>query len=357
MSSVVEFPVGNVVVAHEGPVVEATNGVLMKSEIHTLDGEAWALVSYPDGRHLRIPLDMLSALARNAGTMEHEISVSLDELRRRFADLSAREGLQAVNLAGNQFVLPGADVNEDGTAVLSWVSGRPVGRWNQEPSEVVPGWRLTLAGAAGTTVGFAKWDNVDGVNGLIEAMSDSETLVAMAGMTSPQAVARMSSRVTARRLRSARALPAIDLKKVRQVLTDAGLTSQYRSGYSAGRLRLLALDNGGRKIPVAALVMPPAIPARALTPEESVLPYANRVQVQENLNAEKRAEWTAQVVAEMTKAGWRSLDLPNPYKWSSEATRGVLAFTRLDVETWGLVEAGALEQYNQQMSMSRGSAI
>jgi hypothetical protein len=336
----------------------------LEPQIHDLYGVMSVLVRYEDGQQMRIPASLLSDLSSFAGSMAQDLTVTVDTKRREFiGDVVERFGLVAGTRG--QFLRPGADQDADGTPFIRWVPAarRPGVRGLDAGAPAEPGWGLFIQGVNNVRVALAAWDDPSAVESLVESMADLETLMVMAAITHPKEIADLSSRMTARTLRSARSLPGIDLKKVRTILDAAGLSSAERvaaSYYGSGRMRLLNLKNGDRNVPVAVAIQAPGRYTEvALTAEEDALP---RIERQDLLDARHEAaalQWLAAAKNALAAGGWRAVDLPEPsrgwYYYSSQKTP-VLWVTRFDAEKWSLVEAGA-RVGAPNLAMNRGASI
>jgi hypothetical protein len=361
----VEIPVvgplpENVAPIHEGTTRQGKVSRLT-SELYDLDGSGYVKITYSDGREFRLPADLVGDLGSYGQSMVSDIAYTLEDRRKDFAgDLGALHGLKSIGDrpdGANGWVLPDVEDDQaDGVPYLRWTSPTMARRIRGAAANPTHGWVLRLQGMEGVQVAFTPWNDRDGLLGLVEAMSDTDTLMIMAAMTYPEEVAKLSARMTAGRLRATRSLPGIDLKKVRTILTGAGLTNQrVEHSYYAGRLRVLNVQSGTKNVPVAVAVMAPSGDGAPLTEEEQQLPASDRRTLVYTRRSEASAVWVERAKVAMLAAGWRQVHLDPPGRTYSHAelTRW---YTRFTPETWGLVEAAAKVAV-KQVSMGRGGVI
>lgn len=320
----------------------------MTPEIVSLDGVTRLRVLDNNGAEMLIPAHFLPALASRAGMLSGVLTRTLDEARREEYHPKKRHELTAGG-SGNLrvFSAPGTDPQEDSTPYLVW---------NAETSQRTHGWSLSITGIDNASLGFAAWNDIPAQDALVEMLSDTESCVTIAAITAPEATARMTARLSARALRSARALPGIDLSKARKIITDAGLsTPESISGYYAARARLLTIQSGDRKVPVAVAIAPPdryegmrEIPQA----EAREMSWQDRSKLQAQYLEEKRTPWIANAKRAFTDAGWRILDLQIDGRYSTN----VFFATRIDAETWSAVSAAA-QAAARTLGMNRGGRI
>lgn len=347
----------NVSVIHQG-APRVVGAVTLIPEILNLNGEAHARLLYGTGQEIVIPASLLAALGSQEATQLRALLVrDLDLLRRDFAGDPSGYGLVAAagtpgqrfgGVAGHPLTLPGAaDYTADGTPVIEWMHG------GDYRSDSTIGWRLYLAGAKTATIGFAKWDDRDALGNLAAMMHDTESMLTMAAIMHPKPISELSARLAARALRDARGLPGIDLKKVRAILTDAGLARTEDQG--EGYLRLLTIESGGKAVPIAAAIAAPTIRTRPFTAVESELSYKEKETLRRRLIAEGLAPWYVKAQQVLADAGWRTIDLP-----SSSSSLGrhygqpILHATRIDSDTWSSIAAAAAVRA-RDLDMARGA--
>lgn len=323
-------------------------GVTMTPEIITLDGDTRLRVVGSDGAELLIPASFLPALAARAGFFSSNLSNTLNDARRAEHHPSARHTL--VEASGDRikvFTVPGVDPLADGTPYLTWQTAQ---------GDRTHGWVLSMTGIENAVLGFAAWDDIPAQDNLVAMLSDAESCLAIAGITAAEATARMSARVTARTLRTARALPGIDLSKARKIITDANLaTPDSISRYHAGRLRLLTIASGDKQVPVAvAIQAPDKYEGMREIPQEEArkMSWQDRAKIQNEYIEEMRAPWTANLKQAFINAGWRLVDL----KPEGRHNQNVIFVTRIDSETWSSVSAAA-QASARYIEMSRGGRV
>lgn len=327
-----------------------------------LDSEPYVTLAAPDGEVLVVPNRFLGVLSRQSMQMQGQARQMLDDAWRSQARLWEDSRLMAFGPRGvgpdaRMYALAnrGAWDETEGVPYLEW---RPL-----TGPESPAGWRLALSGAAQVSVSFARWDDADALAGLIESMGDAESLMTMAGITNPDVIAHLSARMTAVSLRSARALPRIDLPKARKILTDAGLAEpserRSRDNHAAATMRLLAVRVGGTRVPVAVAVNPPRVPAGtpSLSEDEARgMNYQQKQQRLEEVRAPSRERWLSRARTALESAGWRILELPRPRQPWGYNQMDCLWATRIDAETWSGVSAAATGEA-RSLEMSRGAVL
>lgn len=320
-------------------------------QILTLDGDANVLISAPNGEAITIPAHFLEALSNRASHVRSSISKETDMLRRTFHGDLTSYGISPLQSSPLQYVLNGARYAQDGTPVLLWSGDR-----NFEHEKT--GWKLSLSGTKDAYIGFARWDDKEAFLNLISQMHNVDSLFAVSGIMYPETTGKLAARMAAARMRTARELPGIDLKKARQILTNAGLTSENTSmRYYAARIRLLKISSGGKDVPIAvAVVAPhPSQELLKLTDEEKALPYHQRNEIISERTAAIRKPWQDKAAAAFLAAGWRIVSLPEPYgSWSGKVP--ATWATRIDSDTWSTIKAAA-EVAAGELQMSRGGVI
>lgn len=326
----------------------AIHGVTLTPEIISLDGETRLRIADEAGIEMFIPANFLPALAARASQMSSTLDRTLDEARKEEHHPTQRHQLLATPVEGRPtFSLPGATPESDGTPYITWTSPK---------NDRVHGWTLTITGIDKAPLGFAAWNDIAAQDNLIAMLADSESCLAVAGMTAPAETARMSARITARALRSARALPGIDLAKARKIVTEAGLsTPETINRYYSARMRLLSISSGDRQVPVAVAIQPPDRyeNMRELTQEQNrTLTWQDRSQLQTEYTEEKRTPWIANTKQAFIDAGWRILDLAVDGRYN----KNVIFATRIDTETWSSVAAAA-QASARVLEMNRGGRI
>lgn len=318
----------------------------------------------------------------------HYLSLQVTDMLRNYA-LSALQGVTAVqhqrfakfHPARNAELAPlirqgmtrmfsSADGQEFPLGFLLMSSSETDPAWQILPREGEPkmvwrsgdaagndcGWALTLEGAGeGTQLGFAPWDDEEAIARLVQAVQDRQSAFVMSGIVDSQGTARLSSRMTALSLRRGRKLPAIRLKQVRDILTDAQLVATHVNAnhYTSARGRVLSIEIDEAAVPVAVFVLAPQRPAQCAPFPEGIetMPWDQRQQIISDIETEGRGAWTEAAKAALLAKGWRTVDLPLPnlqYAWRLRNIRGVqqgvgyFFATRIKPEIWSEIEPAAL---------------
>lgn len=326
-------------------------------EILDLDGRSQVRMTDEAGREIVIPFEFLTALSSRAGSAYTTIGNTLDEQRRLFLGDLTELGLAAQG-RGLIFTLPDATSHlEDGVPVLKWMRAK-------DNSADGAGWALYLAGADDAIISMARWNDRDALLNLVTSMADRETLLVMAGMTHPGPIAALSARMSASTMRGNRELPAMDTKRVRNVLIDAELDADHLSEqygkdfsrYSAARVRALNIESLGRKVPVAIAVGAPSIPIRELTATEKQLGWRDRAELEKQLRDAATAPWVQKAKDSLIAAGWRVIDMPRPSSRHYSSREEIFWVTRISAETWTSVSAAA-QIAAASLTMSRGTPV
>lgn len=335
------------------------NGFQLSAEATDLYAEPCIKVTAPDGSEIRVPSRFVYALDRGAST-------ALNRMSSMRNDACLQENLPTliepslVRLEpGAKFVRPGEDAAAEGVPLLQW--WRRTSFNQREHTDRDCGWSLVLTGPETVELGYAEWHDRAAIANLIDAMSDVDMLISMAGIIAPDVVARLHARRAAVSLRSRRALPAIAIPPVRKILTDAGLIAADTAGrWSGGRLRVLPVRVGDTKVPVAVAIACPQVPhfldesADQASNHES---YAVYNAAREKAREEARAEWSARAKAAFAaQTKWRLIDLPDPRRAYYRDNAPLLWVTRIDATTWQDLSAAATAAA-RELEMSRGASF
>lgn len=323
-------------------------------QILTLEGEANVIVESPDGSTLKVPSHFLHALSMRSSSMLSAIVNETDKLRRDHNGEVTTFGVKTTRKLGDKsYILETETEVADGTPVLIWHKD------NNDDHEKT-GWKIYLFGTKDAFISFARWDDKQGLLNLIQQMRDTESMFTLSGLMYPETTSKLSARMAAARMRTARQLPGIDLKKARSILSAAGLTSDTTtnaSRYYGGKIRLLKIVSGGKEVPIAVAVMGPT-PTKAdlnLTEEEDALPYYQKNQLVQERTEMMRKPWQEKAAKAFEEAGWRIVNLPEPHgSWSS--TVKVTWATRIDTETWSTIQAAATTAASE-LYMTRGGIL
>lgn len=242
----------------------------------------------------------------------------------------------------------GADFTEprEGEPKMTWVVGDYAGNGC--------GWRLVLHGSGETPLGFASWQDAEGIVRLAQMLQDRQSVFVLSGVLDSNSTARLSSRLTALSMRRARKLPAIKLKAVRDILTQARLIDgQTGNPATCARGRVLSIQVDANAVPVAVAIIPPRRPntCEAIPGDIDTLPWAERQAVIARIESEGRDVWMEKVQTVLTRAGWRIVDLPQPthsfnmwrvrHAGTSGSGMSMLYVTRIKEDLWGDISAAA----------------
>lgn len=256
----------------------------------------------------------------------------------------------------------------EGEPKLVWVIGDDAGEGC--------GWNLTLhgtgvnsQGGGETTLGFAAWNDAEGIARLVATLQDRQSVHVLAGVVDSASTARLSSRITALSLRRARKLPAIRLKGVREVLTTSGLVyGETANQYLCARGRVLSIQIDEAAVPVAVAVMAPRRPATcAPFPDDlQQMGWSERQQAIQAIEEAGRSIWTANAKAALTRAGWRVVDLPLPTNfynsWRVRNSRNAandsdyFYVTKIKPEIWSEIAPAALNAA-ETINLNRSSLL
>lgn len=369
--------------------INTSDDMTARVVIHDLAGQPLIEITdlRGDGQTIQLTPDQIVNLSHYANNLERDSRVLIDAHR-----LDAHHPLNTPALAAK---LVGDDVRglrtsdhprvlypasaavrepdrdgltrDQGTPTMIW-NGATLGHMrnpyyhrrnttNETPE--TDGWRLSLVGITDVTMGFAAWNDAEGIANLVAAMDDPEGIFVMAGMINPTEAGALSARLTARNLKNQRQLPNVQLPPIRKALTDAGLGGI--SDHDGGRARVLAVNVDGRKLPIAIAIMAPAIPAgtTVLTEaeREGMQPWEIR-QANDQRAEAARAAWVPKAKTVITNAGWRVVDLPAPrLPWRTYGSNTpVLWATKLTAQQWSGLNAAA-ERAARELEMSRGSTF
>jgi hypothetical protein len=336
----------------------------MYPEVVSLEGTIRVRLVLNTGESIILPADILGLLAQNSRSMGAELKWNLEQARlaehhpskrylageivepgRRFLPNAKRNG--SVPLT---YFIENTTENGDSTPYITW-------RTNEEG---IHGWALGIVGVENSYIGWAAWDNPEGVDELIVNMSDVESCVAISGMMAPTETSQMSARIAAKALRSGRKLPAINNAKARAVLSakEGILSPPEISNWAAAQIKSLTISSGDRKIPVAVAIAPPnSFPNQKVLAKEELegLSWAEKAQLELEILEPLLDKWKKNVKETMIASGWRIVELPAP-RWGYSRLENVMWFTLIEPELWSNLSAAAHESA-RTFSLSRSSRI
>lgn len=331
---------------------------LIKEEDFTLEaltesllGETFLkIIDNTTGEEIKVPFKFADAIVRQG----HGLLTESEEQKTEARMLAFHPTKHFDNLIpatpgfNHRLVIDGTSATSEGTPILSWHAGDNGGRFavkgygksQIETTVNEQGWRLSLAGAEGVGLAFAKWNDLEGITKLVEAMGNQSNLSVIVALTNPQEAAILAARKTAKDLYAARTLPAIKAPIIRKLINDNGLIGRGNS--SRGRLTILSLNVEGTEIPVALAVERPMVPIfTEVISDRKNSGYFDRVRKAEEI---AKLEWEIkfrELVAELGN-GWRFIDLPLPANRGDSVGRSskfpTLWLTRINNVTWDSIE-------------------
>lgn len=328
----------------------SNNYATLTPEVITLEGEVRLRMTLASGEDIILPLETLTLLGQNANRMQSELHRSLEEARfqkyyptSRFPENTFGEsrGLQSrtrrAAYVSKLLFLKDSNIYEDGTPYISW-----------SPNESGEhGWKLSLIGIEDAPIGWAAWNDPNGVDELISMLHDKESCIAIAAIMAPSQTSEMSARVAAKALRSGRKLPGINIPKVRKVFQDAGLNNTGASEYNNAQVKILAIASGDKRVPVAvAVAAPMKFPNQPTLDEEAAraMNWQQRRQAEDDLVKPLVEEWVKKADKAFADAGWRVIDLPKPkYYYGYSQGSGTRWYTLINPELWSNVAAAATQ--------------
>ncbi len=244
----------------------------------------------------------------------------------------------------------------EGTPLLSWES--PLKAYGQM-EESRWGWRLAVTTTRSSIeVGWADWDNEEGIQNLIELMSDPESLMLIAALTEPRTARLNAATIMLRSTVLSPDSPSSELPPIRTLLTSNHLTTpaDYDRNDKA-RMRKLTATREGVTFSTAVCLQ---APRRALPPEEeaSFLQSVRGMVKEERLirietaQTEARQAWLAAAKQVLEDNGYHVVQLPTPDQGTGNNHLPYLWFTRLPSADWDsisealIVPARAVRMYS-----------
>jgi hypothetical protein len=202
-------------------------------------------------------------------------------------------------------------------------------------------WELRLR-APKTAIALAAAPAEDGaaIARLVDAAGDPESLMALAALTDPDALATITSRRKAVNAAAAGQIPPMSTVKVRKILLDAGLgRPEDRSiapAHGGARVRPVNIRQAAKPVTLAIRVEIANVQSRPLTHRETQLPHSEQWKVVSELYREHAATWIPKAKAALEAAGWRVVFEadPDPKKrsWYERHNPGFYV-TRADEDT------------------------
>ncbi len=338
-----------------GPISDISKGEEISLEILDREGTGQVRITGDGFEDFLIPARYLSILESNSKNLGHMMETESDNLRYNFFEGFTKFGLSlwvrpadvkattSDKYPERTYVLPGADLNREGTPAIRWDKGRN--------AAAKAGWVLYMTGAEHVNLGFAKWDDEAGFRSLVESMGDAENLMALGSLMNESIFASLSAKLIARDLRAARQLPGINMAKVKDVIETKNLSSSVFNvkPRSYANAKMMVVKSGKTVVPIAVYLQAPEKLSTPITAEETAKLGGVRSKEYNDLYNERLGKfgalWAAKVQAGFEESGWRVVSLPQT-RGRSYARQGQdrptwLWVTRLNEETWDKVAASA----------------
>lgn len=280
-------------------------------------------------------------------TILNEINVNRIQEQQKLYHPSSR--FKSLVQAKNFYILEGEDISVEGTPFLQWSVPKST------EGGLQPGWKVALIGANEISVQFAQWDDKEGIDRLVNSLSNKNQLLTTLAFINPESTAKLASRRAVTELKNARSLPAVKMTAIRKMIKDLNLDTNppdtsYHSSY--GYLTSLFIKVGDIKTPVAIRVDPSRSPRwkkvlppytaekiHDMTSAQKSAYQTKRSADLEIIEKETRQEWIRQFRLGMADmAGWRFVSLPNvEYSYSTTKQPEAIWVTRIPLRTWEII--------------------
>ncbi len=209
-------------------------------------------------------------------------------------------------LFGYAFTIPGGNPTELGAPKLLW---------GVKAFNGAPGWQLTVKGLVDrfdrqVIVGSVAEDDVEGLAEITKLMLDREALFAYVSFTNADAVKKIVGELRTRELvRSTVGKPVISIRKVRDVLVQAGLAPSAEAPSNktnVGHINSLYVRMGSEKVAVAAAITAPEQLYKSRGPGTLHSKEGRAAWVTDTEG------WRDDAAKALKAAGYRIVDLPQP---------------------------------------------
>ncbi len=258
---------------------------------------------------------------------------------------------------GNAICLKEGSWLEKGMPFLAWTDADDK-NVDRDPAHI--GWNLFICGAENTSIGFAAWNDVDGIKKLVNSMNDTESLLMILSLTDADVSSRLGAMLLAQGLKNSRNLPKLDLVEPKRLIVAAKGTSgpyQLKTRQTKGLARILYVKSGTSAITVAVALKAPDIlankPSLGDRKARGVVSTATHADYMKLLVAEGTAPWFEKITSTFVEAGWYPVDLPQP-KLNYHSKARVVYFTKIVPEIWtGIRAADAAKT----LEMNRGDGF
>jgi hypothetical protein len=340
---------------YTGDSVTNEHGTLYP-EVVSLDGEVRLKLVLANGQELILPYEVLPLVGQNANRMQGALKTYLEAARfeefvpsKRYEETQLVKG-RSKSRNGGIFHKVDVDVTVDASPYIIW----------RQNDAKLHGWALTLAGIDDVTIGWAAWDDPNGVDELIKNLDDVDSCLAIAAIVAPTPTAQMSARITAKALRSGRKLPGINVAKIRKIFEDNNIcTPSAIPDYNAGQAKVLTIHSGDKRVPIAVAISAPSkfVDQIQLTEEQlREMTWQQRRQAEIDIMQPLVDNWVKEAKAAVTSAGWRLIDLDKPRSYYGTNNNDVFWATLINPELWSDVSAAA-QHFAREFRMSRTTRL
>ena len=153
------------------------------------------------------------------------------------------------SLTRDKVIIAGSNANEIGVPLLVWHNETQAHLLSKNgitlPKQVA-GWRLGLTGFLDESLGFAAWNDLDGIVRLVEHMGNQQGLSTQLALTVPRKGAKLTAGLALQEYARTYTQPEMRTKDVRKKLIDAG----YRNG-KKGQIAALTVEVDGKSVVIA----------------------------------------------------------------------------------------------------------
>lgn len=206
-------------------------GYTLSAHADTLSDENYfRIIEDSTGEEVTIPSRFIKFL-NNASYSFNDV-VSKKSIMQQKTNLPTELSSNLVFASPNdesRIILTGSDASTIGTPMLVWVreTSRNIQEKNGYGSETplqAAGWRLELSGISEAPLGFAKWDDIDGIRNLISHMGDGNALSVQLVLTAPERAKILRASDTLIQLVRGNNLPVMLPIEVKKTFKQIGLS-------------------------------------------------------------------------------------------------------------------------------------
>lgn len=295
---------------------------------------AYVRITDQAGGTIDVPLAALTGSAEVIALITKTMTAQNQNAKRAYAGKARTYGLVSKK-TGKTFAPPRGNPGTPGTPILVWVDNPTQHAVNGQATG--SGWGLYLAEAQIPRLGFACWDDLDGIRNLANLANNPETLYAMAALTHPKQMTLLTAIMTAATLIDHPNLPEHPLTALEQLLLQPGIGSEPSTGWNTEIAHLTIEGPRDERVVVGAGIKAPFTKVDAfLWDREHGTTNLSAVQrwnaTVDRVDAET-ATWRKNAETVLAADGWRLVDLsqvnPNGYRDTA-----VMWVTRLDEDMW-----------------------